>query len=112
MKITAFRNLSMAFTPVTKVNRHQVVLHDCDMGTVRRDIDVPTTKASLWYIIQMEVQTSGFLRSGEVIKVNGIEFHVGKLSGGWYGICTSEVRADKFEMWGNEMLIEKLNMSL
>lgn len=112
MKVTAFRNLSMAFTPVTKVNRHHVVVHDCDMGAVHRELEVPTTKAMLWYVVQMEVQTSGFLRTGEVVKINGIEFHIGNLSGGWYKICTPETKADKFEFWGTEMLIERLNLTL
>jgi len=102
----------MAFTPGCKVNRHTVRIKDKDVGTCIKEIDIPTGKAFLWYVICMEVQTSGSLRIGERIKVGDAEFEVCAMKDGWYELSTSEIKADKFEMWGVEMLIQKINCHL
>lgn len=112
MKITAIRNLKMAFTPQVKTNLHRVRLHDADMGLVIKELCVPTDEAYLYYIICMEVQTDGFLRLDEIVKVGGITFSVGHLVEGWYQLSTSEIKAGKFEMWNAEMLIERINCNL
>lgn len=102
----------MSFTPKAKVNRHIVRIDDRDEGRVVKEIDVPTSKSFLWYIICMEVQTSGSLRIGESIRVGDAVFDVGGINEGWYELSTSEIRASKFEMWGAEMLIERINCKL
>lgn len=102
----------MAFSPHVKINSHRVRINDCDEGEVIKTIQVPTKKAYLYYIIYMEIQTSGSLRDGEAIKIGGIEFVVGKMSEGHYQISTSEMRAGKFEMWQMEMLVEQVNCKL
>lgn len=104
MKITNIRNLRMAFTPKAVANRHQVRIADPDVGIVITELDVPTGKAFLWYVICMEVQTDGFLRIGERISVRGIVFEVGAQKEGWYEISTSEIKAPRFEMWGMDAL--------
>lgn len=112
MRITNIRNLRMSFTPRAKANRHLVRLDDPDMGVQFREFDVHTGKAFLWYLIYMEVQTSGSLRIGESIRWGDAVFQVLGMKNGWYEMSTSELKAGKFEMWGTEMLIEKINCSL
>lgn len=102
----------MSFTPSTKVNRHTVRIDDCDMGTVVKEVDVPTGRAFLWYFVCMSVQTSGSLRLGERINIGRILFEVVGIKDGWYEISTGEIKATKFEMWDAEMLIEKLNCKI
>lgn len=99
----------MSFTPSVKSNRHSVRINDPDMGVQFREVDVQTNKAFLWYLIYMEVQTSGSLRIGETVKVGDAVFEVMALKDGWYELSTSELKVGKFEMWGVEMLIERVN---
>lgn len=109
MKITNYRRLQMSFTPHAVTNKHLVKIRDRDVGTVIKEIDVPTGKSFLYYIICMEVQTSGSLRIGEQIKLGDAIFDVFGINEGWYQISTSEIKAGKFEMWNANMLIEKIN---
>lgn len=99
----------MSFTPRALVNTHQIRIKDKDVGLYIKEVDVPTGKAFVWCVVYMLVQTSGSLRIGEQVKIGNAVFEVTAMIDGWYEISTSEIKMDRFEIWGVEMLIEQIN---
>ncbi len=105
MKITNIRKLKISATPYPKVNSHIVSIHDKDVGEVIKRIKVPTGIVSLYYLMYLEIQTSGTLRIGETFSWGNIDFEVTGMVEGWYQASTPEVAAKSIEIWGEQMEI-------
>ena len=98
MKITNIRKLKISATPYPKVNSHIVSIHDKDVGEVIKRI-------KLYYLIYLEIQTSGTLRIGETFSWGNIDFEVTGMVDGWYQVSTPETAAKNIEIWGEQMEI-------
>ncbi len=106
MKITNIRKLKISATPYPKINDHIVSINDCDVGEVIKRVRVPTGIVRLYYLMYMEIQTSGSLRIGENFTLGNIEFEVTGMDQGWYQVSTPEVAASKIEIWSEQMEIK------
>lgn len=105
MKITNIRKLKISATPYPKINSHIVSINDRDVGEVIRRITVPTGIVSLYYLMYLEIQTSGTLKIGETFSWGNIVFEVTGMVDGWYQASTPEVASRSIEIWSEQMEI-------